>query len=288
MQSFAVTPPQPEWKRSKMSSVKSKNPSAGSAETELVRVGDRSASPRRNARRGLGCRRSCFSVHGTKGWDDVGVRFRNGTTRLFQMKHSRSDDTLTFGDLMAAGEDNAPSLLRALARAWKNEHSVRGKVECVLVTNRTAGPNWYKGRPPLAEFFTKIKARADSVATIGDVRWDGKDERYSGAWELFLTELSDLEPAEQLAFLKALELETSAPDLVALEVLLKERLAALTGLPLPSRLWPTARGSAVVRHLSAIAPRSHLERSELCVTGRRGPCRPRSSSPRKAVVLSSR
>lgn len=172
-----------------------------------------------------------FQLHGTKGWDDVGVRFRNGTTRLFQMKHSRSGDTLTFGDLIGQEENGGSSLLGALARAWKQERAARGNVECVLVTNRRAGPNWYQGRPPLAEFFEKIKERISKVAELSSVTWDGEDKRYRSAWYLFLTELSDLDELEQIAFLQSLELETSAPDLGALEVQLYERLTALTGLP---------------------------------------------------------
>ncbi|MFZ4766277.1 MAG: hypothetical protein ACOYMN_15105 [Roseimicrobium sp.] len=80
----------------------SKNPTAGSAEPYwfewktgllwLVELLDEDSDVRAVA----------FQLHGTKGWDDVGVRLRNDKTRLLQMKHSRSDDTLTFGDLTVA------------------------------------------------------------------------------------------------------------------------------------------------------------------------------------------
>ena len=111
-----------------------------------------------------------FQLHGTKGWDDFGVRFRNGTTRLFQMKHSRSGDSLTFGDLITADEIGRISLLRSLARAWKEEKSVRGTVECVLITNRRAGQNWYQGRPPLSGFFEKIKDKVAHAVNSNNVR----------------------------------------------------------------------------------------------------------------------
>jgi hypothetical protein len=172
-----------------------------------------------------------FQLHGTKGWDDVGVRFRDGKTRLLQMKHSRIGETLTFGDLIAPGESGSPSLLRALARAWRAEHAARGTVECVLMTNRPAGPNWYEGRPPLGIFFSKIKERVNGATMIGGVSWDAEDERYPGAWEIFLAELSDLEPSERFAFLQSLELITGAPDLEELDEKLYERLNSLTGLP---------------------------------------------------------
>jgi len=172
-----------------------------------------------------------FQLHGTKGWDDVGVRFRDGRTRLLQMKHSRSGDRLTFGDLVTPESEDATSLLRSLAKAWKSEIESRGTVECVLLTNRSAGTNWYHGRPPLAEFFDKVKARVAQAATLDDVRWDGEDERYTHAWEIFIAELTELKIEEMLEFLQALSIEVDAPDLEALEAGIRERLAVLTGLP---------------------------------------------------------
>lgn len=172
-----------------------------------------------------------FQLHGTKGWDDVGVRFRDGRTQLLQMKHSRTGENITFGDLVTAESEHSPSLLRALARAWKDEQASRGTVECVLVTNRSGGTNWYQGRPPLAEFFEKVKARSVHAASINHVEWGGEDERYSRAWQIFIAELSDLQEPEKLAFLQALRVELDAPDLNALETGIRARLTALTGLP---------------------------------------------------------
>jgi hypothetical protein len=175
-----------------------------------------------------------FQLHGTKGWDDVGVRLRDGTTRLLQMKHSRSGDPLTFGDLVAAESANSPSLLRALGKACKDERASRGVVECVLVTNRRGGTNWYQGRPPLAEFLDKLKARAAPATSIEQLRWEGEDERYPAAWQNFLNELSDLQDSEKLAFIQSLRIELNAPDLLALEKSIRGRLVLLTGLPLSS------------------------------------------------------
>ncbi len=172
-----------------------------------------------------------FQLHGTKGWDDVGVRFRDGRTRLMQMKHSRSGDPLTFGDLVTPPSDTAPSLLRALACAWKDEKELRGNVECVLATNRNTGRNWYQGRPPLAEFLDKMKTRVAQATSLNDVCWEGEDERYPRAWEIFIAELNDLKPEERLAFLQTLNIEVDALDLEALETSIRNRLVALTGLP---------------------------------------------------------
>lgn len=172
-----------------------------------------------------------FQLHGTKGWDDAGVRYRDGRTQLLQMKHSRSGENITFGDLVTAESEHSPSLLRALSRAWKEEQVSRGTVECVLVTNRSGGTNWYQGRPPLSEFFEKVKARAMQVASVEEVEWEGEDERYPRAWQIFITELSDLQQPEKIAFLQSLRIELDAPDLGALETGIRGRIAALTGLP---------------------------------------------------------
>jgi hypothetical protein len=172
-----------------------------------------------------------FQLHGTKGWDDVGIRLRNGTTRLLQAKHSRVNDHLTFGDLVVPESKESPSLLRALARAWRDERMTRGTVECILVTNRVSGTNWYKGRPPLKEFLDKIRARAEQVTSVKDLRWDNEDERYPAACAIFLNELSELSDREKLEFVHAVRVETDAPDLPALEAKIRERLTHLTGLP---------------------------------------------------------
>jgi len=48
------------------------------------------------------------------------------------MKHSRSGDTLTFGDLIAISEEADGPLRHARSRAaWRAERAVRGNVECV-------------------------------------------------------------------------------------------------------------------------------------------------------------
>ena len=172
-----------------------------------------------------------FQIHGVKGWDDVGVRFRDGKTRLLQMKHSRNGDPLTFGDLITASPEDANSLLRALARAWKSETESRENVECVLTTNRKGGTNWYQGRPPLVEFFDKAKTRVMQATALTDIRWEGEDERYPQAWKIFTAELSDLTPAERVAFLQAFDIKVDSPDLDALETQIRDRLTALTGLP---------------------------------------------------------
>lgn len=213
-----------------MSSVSVSNPSAGSAEPywfewkigllKLIELLDEDSEVLEVA----------FQLYGAKGWDDVGVHLKDGRTQLFQIKHSRVDARLTFGDIVSESEGES-SLLNVLANAWKNEKKARGSIECILITNREAGINWYQDRPPLEEFFNKVKARVDCLSSLDQIDWKTEDPRYLRAWDTFLKELDELDLQEKLEFLKSLRVETGVPDLEGLEVTIRDRLSILTGLP---------------------------------------------------------
>ena len=52
-----------------------------------------------------------FQVEGAKGWDDVVVKVRGGGRRCYQVKHTRVEENLTFGDLVQR-DDKGMSLLQ--------------------------------------------------------------------------------------------------------------------------------------------------------------------------------
>ena len=54
------------------------------------------------------------------GLDDVVVTYDDGTTRFIQVKHTRAEDNLTFGDLVSTKETKS-SLLGELASSWSKE-----------------------------------------------------------------------------------------------------------------------------------------------------------------------
>ncbi len=166
---------------------------------------------------------------GHKGLDDVVVAFSNGESRFIQVKHTRVADSLTFGDVVASGE-NEDSLLKHMAAGWL----AAGKpAEVWLVTNRRAGTQKYTPkepgsitRPPLAEFMTWLDAESKRAATLSAI--SVKDE-WKQAWDhLWLPELDDLKTdATKLAFLKALEVRHSEPELSELRTRLLERIESL-------------------------------------------------------------
>ena len=52
------------------------------------------------------------------GWDDVVVKYKNTKVKYFQIKHTRSDDSITFGDLVT--QSNGSSLIKHLSKCWSN------------------------------------------------------------------------------------------------------------------------------------------------------------------------
>jgi len=62
-----------------------------------------------------------FQATVTKGVDNVVVRFRDGHREWIQVKHTRDEATLTFGDLVRRDPQTGTSLLRSLAGGWSVE-----------------------------------------------------------------------------------------------------------------------------------------------------------------------
>ena len=55
------------------------------------------------------------------GLDDVVVTYSDDTKLFIQVKHTRTDKTLTFGDLVTVDERSGKSLLGELAESWYRE-----------------------------------------------------------------------------------------------------------------------------------------------------------------------
>jgi hypothetical protein len=108
-----------------------------------------------------------FQVRGVKGWDDVIVFLKGGKRRCYQVKHSRVENDLTFGDLVAR-IDGKPSLLETLFAAWRESGLNDGETKCILYTNREAGRRWSsttggQRRPPLVDFYAWLQKSVKSV-----------------------------------------------------------------------------------------------------------------------------
>lgn len=91
-----------------------------------------------------------FQRDGIKGWDDVVVRFTDGRTDYYQVKHSRVGASLTFGSLVTVQEGS--SLLGSLFDAWKQLGAGRDRGRFFLFTNREAGSHASKSESGVTLF----------------------------------------------------------------------------------------------------------------------------------------
>ena len=78
------------------------------------------------------------------GLDDVVITYDDGKTRFIQVKHTRVDKNITFGDLVSVDKTQNDiktkcSLLSELARSWNTEKNQYVDSEVYVFTNRKAG-----------------------------------------------------------------------------------------------------------------------------------------------------
>jgi len=172
-----------------------------------------------------------------KGLDDVVVRLSDRCVYV-QVKHSRTDDSLTFGNLVEA-DDGKRSVLARMAEGWKK--AVAGEqrpCEALLFTNRAGGtrPSTIsrdKGpieRPALRAF---LEALEDSLSRADILSEVEMPDSMRDAWEReWLPQLEILETdAQRLLFLRSFRVRDSAPDLATITSELDSNLQRLFGVP---------------------------------------------------------
>ncbi len=156
------------------------------------------------------------------GLDDVVVSYDDDTTLFIQVKHSRTNASLTFGDLV--DQDKGVSLLGQLADSWCKEKEKYTKTKVYLFTNRKSGERvstvrkgGYK-RPPLDFFWKELRSQIENNVDIANMSFPGYEE----AWNEWLNQIHCIESdADKALFLKTLCIETDKcsleemkPDLI--------------------------------------------------------------------------
>ena len=170
------------------------------------------------------------------GLDDVVVTYESGEKLFVQVKHTRSDNTLTFGDLVSTdntSEDGSHrySLLGELAQSWVAEKNNYQQTRICLSTNRkpgvkasSAGKEKEIKRPPLKLFLEELKSKIIYAETFDELEFP----EYETAWNEWKKQLNYIEKAEdKLLFLKCLEIETNQIGLEEIKEDLLRRLQAV-------------------------------------------------------------
>ncbi|MDU5149825.1 MAG: hypothetical protein E6215_06075 [Anaerococcus prevotii] len=166
------------------------------------------------------------------GLDDVVITYDNGKTKFIQVKHTRVDDTITFGDIVSTGKlkkdiNSKCSLLGELARSWNLEKGLHTDSEVYIFTNKKVGSRASlaeKGkinRPPLNIFLEELQDKVSKAESFSDIVFSDNKE----AWKEWCSELEYIEKDEdKLTFLKNLHVKTDQESLRDLGNSIKSKL----------------------------------------------------------------
>ena len=168
------------------------------------------------------------------GLDDVVITYKDGRSRFIQVKHTRVNDTLTFGDLvnqdsaMERSGSKKQSLLGELAKSWVDAKAKYIDTEIYIFTNRTignrvsaAGPGRSIKRPPLDIFWKELQEKIGIAVSFSDIQFP----EYNKAWDEWCKQLEDIKSNEsKLEFLRNLHIETDRENLNELGELIKNSL----------------------------------------------------------------
>jgi hypothetical protein len=177
-----------------------------------------------------------LQAHGTKGWDDVRVQHAQSRD-WYQVKHSRAENNLTFGDLVSACERGS-SLLNDLFSAWRKVEKDSAD-RFILFTNREAGTASGRSRegvqrPALLDFASWLGPAAESAQQLNDIT---PPLGWADAWCEWLSQLGEGSDDEILQFLRAFKVETDQSDLDELTTDVLETLGGIFGVT-PAKARP--------------------------------------------------
>src|SRR5690554_3094668 len=195
------------------------------------------------------------------GWDDVVVKRVDGQPdEWIQVKHSRVENTLTFGDFVSTtSTGDGSSLLSSLQGSWRTHKSADPAWKAVLISNRQAGTRASSTqaaasaqgiyRPVLADFWKNISEQLQNIELFEEIK---VSDDWRDAWLEWCSQLEGTNE-EKIAFLRALEIRTGQHGLDELEDECRVELARIFGIPVDEtktlfsaldnklRYWTTSR-----------------------------------------------
>jgi len=162
-----------------------------------------------------------FQDQNIAGWDDIVVEYDN-FHHFYQVKHTRTDESITFGDLVHKDE-SGKSLLGYLSQCWQ-KHRAEINSKYIVFTNRQAGArrssitidNKKIRRPPLESFLQELKDIINKNQRIvtSEIQIEFQDA-FKEEWGPALEGLSEDEVSQ---FISSLEIQANQDSLEQLEI----------------------------------------------------------------------
>lgn len=205
-----------------------------------------------------------------QGWDDVVVEYVMGNKVFYQVKHTREQESLTFGDLISK-DKQGESLLSYLAKQWKTiDYKIDNKF--VIFTNKSFGTIKHQLRPPLSDFWRHLKQYLQSNCNLTNYSYQKEfDQNIQEEW---FSTLSFLSAQDVALFLSQLEISANQINLDELEIELIDSLSTsfgitkthgnelLKSLDHALRKWATSAGmgsSVTVEDVYAVLQKNNYE-----------------------------
>lgn len=164
-----------------------------------------------------------------QGLDDVVVVYKDGSSEYVQVKHTRKESTITFGNILP--------LLRSMSKAWLAQKNQWVKCTPVLLSNRVISSTSIEQkdkqgkkyeRPALVEFLPHFQSEIKAATNLSDVQMP---DEWLVAWDEWCEQLEEL-PSERdkLEFLKLLVIKGNHPGLEELTNHVTQKIANTFGI----------------------------------------------------------
>jgi len=148
--------------------------------------------------------------------DDVVVKYIDGSIANIQVKHTDTNDTLTYSDL------ESDKMLKSWASEWYKVKANYFIKSLSIITNRKWGPNATNGKCSFSHFINETLPKLKS-----DLTYSGENNQEKNAIEWFRTTINLNEDATN-EFIKIIEFKNQK-DLAGLEVQIKGLLSTILG-----------------------------------------------------------
>ena len=187
-----------------------------------------------------------------QGLDDVVVRYDDKKLECIQVKHTRTDATLTYTFLFCKHIENGktkPACIREYSDDWKSVKDTYRQCVPIIYTNKKIGNKNYtptkgKGykRPPLKDFWSALKNELNNADSISDVRFSAmtndskasereKGKMYKVAFDNILRQIPSLSDDEKLIFLKEFQIHSDEEnDLKKLKKFVSKKLSCILNI----------------------------------------------------------
>lgn len=138
--------------------------------------------------------------------DDVIVEYNDDSIKCIQVKHTRTDNNITFNHLMQKDEiKNDNSLIFNIAKDWQQ---VNKKCDVVIFTNRNESSSQHQKYPSISTIINTLKTTVAKSIPIN--KWAFDDEKMQNAWEELNNQLSvQLTKEEIKNFINQIIVETN-------------------------------------------------------------------------------